>query len=410
MAITSVPMFHALGIWSVALERQFGWSRTQLSFAFVFTRIEGGIMGPVEGYLTDRLGTRRMVLIGMSILGMGFLLFGRVENLWMFYLAFIVMALGQGLGGWLPIMTLLNNWFVRRRSTAIGWANVGSRGGALFLVPAIAWAVDPEADRLGWPLTATILGAFILLVAFPVTRLIRNRPEEYGLIPDGNPATAEGPAADTGPVRLEPGQVQQAEFTASQAIRTPAFWCITLGHGLMSMLIVTVMGHLALMLTDQGLSLQTAAWVLTVYTATSMVFQIVGGYVGDRLPKNVAIFVFSTIQGGSVLAITLAHSVPMAVLFAVAFGIGMGGRNTLVVAIRGDYFGRKAFGSIMGLSLLPMNVFLLIAPLLTGVYRDAHGEGGYILPFNLLGAFCFVGGFLFLLAKKPSPPPRPTRS
>ena len=81
-------------------------------------------MGPIEGWLTDKLGTRRMVLIGFLILGVGFLIFWQVNSLWMFYLAFIVMALGQGLGSWLPMMTCMNNWFARRRSTAMGWANV----------------------------------------------------------------------------------------------------------------------------------------------------------------------------------------------------------------------------------------------------------------------------------------------
>ena len=149
MTIATVPMFHGMSVWAVALEHQFHWTRTQLGFALTFTRIEGGIMGPVEGYLTDKVGTRRMVLVGMIILGFGFLMFGRIENLWMFYVAYMVMALGQGLGSWVPVMTLLNHWFQRQKSTAISRANVISRVGALALVPALAWAVDPDADRLG---------------------------------------------------------------------------------------------------------------------------------------------------------------------------------------------------------------------------------------------------------------------
>ena len=121
MMIAHVPLFHAMGVWAVALERDFGWSRTQLGFALTFTRIEGGLMGPVEGYLTDRLGARRMVFIGLLILGAGFFLFSQVQTLWMFYAAYLIMAFGQGFCGWLPLMTLLNHWFVRQRTTAIGW-------------------------------------------------------------------------------------------------------------------------------------------------------------------------------------------------------------------------------------------------------------------------------------------------
>jgi sugar phosphate permease len=177
MTMATVPLYHAMAVWSVALESHFGWSRTQLGFALTFTRVEGGVMGPVEGYLTDKLGTRRMVLIGLLILGTGFLIFWQVRNLWMFYLAFIIMAMGQGLGSWLPMMTAINNWFVRRRATAMGWANVGSRLGALLLVPAIAWSLAPGRGRPGWQLTALILGIVILVAAVPLSRLIRNRPQ-----------------------------------------------------------------------------------------------------------------------------------------------------------------------------------------------------------------------------------------
>lgn len=410
MTVATVPFFHALGIWSVALESHFAWTRTQLFIAFVLSRIEGGIMGPVEGYLTDRLGARRMVLIGLLILGAGFLLFSRVENLWMFYASFMIMALGVGLGGWLPLMTIVNNWFIRRRSSAMGWASVLSRLGALVLVPAIAWAVDPDADRLGWKTTAVIIGAIILLSALLIPRFIRNRPEEYGQHPDGDGAPTNAPASSERSPQST-ATPQEVEFTARQALRTPAFYCISFGHAFNSMLIVTITTHLALMLTDQKISLQVAAWVVTVYTGMSMVFQVVGGYIGDRAPKNVVIFLFSAIQAGSVLIITTNDSLAAAFVFAVAFGIGFGGRTPLTVAIRGDYFGRKAFASIMGLSMVPMNFCLLAAPLLTAIYHDARGS--YVLPFNVLAGICFLGGVLFLFAKKPtlsSPLPVSTQS
>ena len=176
MTIATVPLFHAMQIWAVALEQQFGWTRTQLSWALTLTRIEGGIMGPIEGYLTDKLGARRMILLGLLILGGGFILFSQIHALWIFYVAYMVMALGQGLGSWLPMMTTINNWFSRQRAKAVGWASVGSRLGALLLVPAIAWAIDPEYNRVGWSLTALILGIVCLAAAFPLSRLIRNRP------------------------------------------------------------------------------------------------------------------------------------------------------------------------------------------------------------------------------------------
>lgn len=401
MSLTSVPLFHALGVWSVALRSDFGWSRTQLSFAFVLSRAEAGFFGPVEGYLSDRLGTRRMVLIGSMILGPGYLLFGQTHALWMFYLTYVIMSVGNGLGGWIPMVTALNNWFLRRRAIAVAWANVGNRLGALLLIPLIAWAVDPDAvGRLGWQNTARILGIIVMVAAVPLYLVIRNRPEEYGDYPDGTPPPEEQTTADMQKTPVSPADAQAVGLTAREALRTQAFWLVSFGHAFTVALLVTISSHLAIMLKeDLGFSLQTAAWVITAYIATSMVCHPIGGYVGDHMPKPLAIFVSSVIQGASVFAITLTHSVPMAFVFAVVFGIGDGGRNPLTLAIRGDYFGRRSYATILGLSQIPMNLTILLAPLLTGVYRDVWGS--YTPPFLAMAAISVLGGTLFLFSKNP---------
>lgn len=411
MTLATVPLYHAMAVWSVALESHFGWNRTQLGLALTFTRIEGGIMGPVEGYLTDRLGTRRMVLIGMLVLGAGFLIFWRVNSLWMFYLAFIVMAIGQGLGSWLPLMTGINNWFVRRRATAMGWANVGSRLGALLLVPAIAWSVDPQQDRLGWQLTALVLGIVILSLAVPISRMIRNRPQDYGQIPDGDrPAPTALVEDRLGTASTEAVTAPSPDLTASQAVRTPAFWLIALGHGFTSMVILAIMAHLGLLLKDKGFDVQTTGWVVTTYTAVAMVFQLIGGYLGDRMPKNIVLFIFSSIQAAGVVLLTFSSSLMMFYLFAILFGMGFGGRNPLTTAIRGEYFGRTSFGKILGLSTVPMNVLLLVASPFAGFMRDTQGT--YTLAFLVLAGLNFLGGVLFLSARKPAAAPasRPSPS
>ena len=142
MVISAVPVFHGMAVWSVALRDHFGWNATQLGAALSLTRAEGALMGPLEGYLADKLGTKRMVLVGLLVLTVAFVIFSQVQALWMFYLAFILMSLGQGLGGWVPLMTMLNNWFSRRRGMAMGISMSVMTGGALLVVPAIAWAVE----------------------------------------------------------------------------------------------------------------------------------------------------------------------------------------------------------------------------------------------------------------------------
>ncbi|MCY3638808.1 MAG: MFS transporter [Chloroflexi bacterium] len=446
---TSVPLFHAMGLWFVALESSFGWNRTQLSLAFSFTRIEGGILGPIEGYLVDRLGVRRMVLIGLSILGLGFLLFSQVRDTkdipvvrdlpfellpgfmhiivpaLMFYIVFMIMALGQGLSGWLTMNTMLNNWFTRHKAKAMGYSSAIGRLGALVLIPAIAWAVDPEQDNFGWSMTALLLGVVTLVMVIPISRLIRNRPEDYGLLPDGdkpvdapagsptNASTGAPSASRSDRPAARRAPPSDGDFSLRDAMRTPTFWLISFGQGFTSMVLIAMMAHLAPMLWDQGVSVPMAGWVVSTYTAMSMIFQIVGGYVGDIISKRFAYFCFTSIQAGAVVVLVfvpelaaLLHLPSLVIVFAFAilFGIGFGGRNPISTSIRGEYFGRSSFGKIMGMSQVPMNVMLLGAPIYPAILHDAYGS--YDFAFLSLAFLNFIGGAMFLLAKKPVKPVR----
>ena len=258
---------------------------------------------------------------------------------------------------------------------------------------------------MGWRLTAAVIGVLVVVVALLFPKFLRNRPQDYGLAPDGDrtdrPATglrSQRAAAS----RPRPPEDEQ-ELTTRQALRTSAFWYITFGHGFGSMVILAVFSHLGLLMVgDHGYSVQTAAWIVTVYTAVSMVFQLVGGYAGDHIPKNVALFIFTSIQALAVLMLTMSSSLLQFYVFAVLFGMGFGGRNPLTTAIRGEYFGRASFGKILGVSQVPMNILLLIAGPMAGYMRDVRGS--YDEAFLTLASLNFFGAFLFLLARKPRLP------
>ena len=398
MVIGTVPLFQGMTAWFVVLEQTFGWSRSQLALAFSMTRVEGSITGPAAGFLIDRLGARRMVLIGMVVLGVGFILLGQVDHLWQFYLAFLVMSLGAGLGTWMPMMTVLNSWFLRRRSTAMAVAMEGFSLGGVVLIPALAWAIDPEGlGRPGWRLTAMGLGVVVIALAVPLSRLVRNRPEDYGETPDGIPArsVSSSPASGGGT-----GDGEESDYTWQQAIRTKNFWLITWGHACSSTVIVTIMVHLGPMLTDRGLDLQTVGWVVSVLTAVGAVSTLAGGYIGDRMPIRVALFIFCALQSVAVGVLLVFHSVEGALLFAVLMGTGFGGRNPMTTSIRGVYFGRKAFASLTGVSMVPMNVLLLAAPLFAGYMFDVYRS--YVIPFSVVGVVSLLGSALFLML---GPPP-----
>ena len=400
MVIGTVPLFQGMTAWFVVLEQTFGWSRGQLSLAFSLTRVEGSIMGPVSGFLIDKLGPRRMVLFGMLILGVGFLLFSQVQGLWQFYLAFIVMSSGAGLGTWMPMMTVLNSWFRRRRSTAMAIAMEGFSLGGVLLVPLLAWSIDPGiAGRPGWRATALAIGVFVMVVAWPISHLVRNRPEEFGSAPDGDPPRL----VQTRGLQSQSTDPDQGSYTWQQAIKTRAFWLITWGHACSSIIIVTIMVHLGPMLTDRGFSLQTVGWVVSVQTAVGAVSTVAGGYIGDRMPIRIALFAFSSLQSVAVFVLLAADTVAMVMVFAVLMGIGFGGRNPMTTSIRGVYFGRRAFASITGVSMVPMNILLLAAPLFAGIMFDLRGS--YVLPLAVTAVVSFFGSGLFLFLGRPSPPP-----
>ena len=397
MVVGTVPLFQGMTAWFVVLESHFGWTRTQLSIAFSLSRVEGSIMGPVSGYLIDKLGSRRMVLIGLVIAGGGFVIMSQMQNIWHFYAAFIVMSMGVGLGTWMPMMTVLNNWFSRNRSTAMALAMEGFLVGGMVLVPLLAFAIDPDVPgRPGWRLTALVIGIFLAAVALPVSRLIRNAPEPYGQFPDGEPAARARPASATAATSAAD---DEPDYTWQEAVRTKSFWLITMGHACSSIVIVTITVHLGPMLDDRGFSLQTVGWVVGAYTGVAAVFTLIGGYVGDRLPIRLALFGFSAVQSGAVWVLLMADTAQMAFLFAVLMGIGFGGRNPLTTAIRGVYFGRRAFASITGMSMIPMNVMLLAAPLFAGIMFDATQS--YFVPMATIAIVSLAGSSLFLFLGSP---------
>ncbi len=401
LTITSLGIFQGLGTFIVALERHFGWTRTSLTGAFSLARVEGSILGPISGMLIDRLGTRRMFMIGFSTMGIGFLLFSVVQELWQFYAAFVVITLGSGLGTWLALISGVNNWFIRRRAMALGVATAGIHLGG-FLVPLLALGIESSGFRA---VTAGI-GIILLVLSVTASRFIRNRPEEYGLRPDGDPpleAASQGPAAAQWPQSTS----AEPQFTAGQAIRTSAFWFIAMAHASSSVGIVTLAVHLVPKLTDEGASLQMAGLVVVTYTAIAIPFQILVGYLADRLPKPPLLAIFLSIQATSLVVIAVSTSLPMAFVFAVLFGVSFGGRMPLLTSIRGEYFGRRAFASITGLSQLPSNLLMLGAPLFAAYMHDTRGS--YFIPFITLASFNYLGALVSLLAKKPRPMPAARR-
>ena len=391
LTIMSLTVFQGLGTFLVVLEQKFGWSRTTISFGFALARAQGSIIGPFEGMLVDRVGIRKMVFIGYSIMGFGFILLSRIDHLWQFYGAFAIVTIGAGLGGWLAMITLVNNWFIRRRSIALATALSGVHIGGL-LIPLLAFGMASQGFRN----TTLFIGLLILVVVVPATQLIRNRPEDIGQLPDGSSGSRQAAPSGRGS-----GTVLQSEpdFTVREALATPVFWLLILVQVSSSSSTVALATHLVPKLTDFGMSLGSAGFVVMTWTVVALPSQFLFGYLADRFAKPPIIFGLLILQATSLVVIALADNVVEAYAFAVMFGIAFGGRMPLTTAIRGDYFGRRAFATITGLSYVPTNLFTIISPLFAAYLFDETGS--YLLPFSVFAAMSLSGAVLVLFVRRP---------
>ena len=390
--LMSTTVFQGTGTFFVALERNFGWNRTTLSGAFSLSRAEGALLGPLEGFLVDRLGTRTMVSIGFITMGLAFVFYSQIQNVFQFYIAYLAISLGSGIGGWIAVVTMVNNWFIRKRAIAMALAVSGIQFGG-FLVPVMAWGIESHGFR------QTLLGIGIVLiaVAIPASRLIRNRPEEYDLLPDGQPVIASS-ASETAASKVD-DNAGSRDMTLREALRSVAFWVVAVSRTASVVSIVSLAVHLVPKLVDSGLTLITANFVVMFYTLLALPSGFIAGYLADRTSKKAVLFVCMLMQAAAVAIIAVSDSLPMALLFAVLWGTGFGGRVPLLTAILGDFFGRKHFGSILGMNLVPSNIAMIVAPLFAGFMFDL--KQSYFIPFATFAVLGFVGTFIILLAKQP---------
>ena len=393
LMLMSTTVFQGVGTFFVALERTFGWNRTTLSGAFALSRAEGALLGPLEGFLVDRLGTRKMVIVGYLIMGLGFIFYSQIQSVWHFYVAYIAISLGSGVGGWIAFVTLINNWFSRRRALAMSIAVSGIQLGG-FLVPLMAWGIESHGFRM----TALGIGIVLIVVAVPASRFVRNLPEDVGSLPDGAPirrtvgTSGSSTQSDSGDV---------PDMTPRQALKTVSFWVIAVARLTSVVSIVSLSVHLVPKLTDSGISLITANFVVTLYTFVAFLTGFLAGYLADRSSKVIVLFVCMLLQALAMGILTFTDTLPMAVVFAVLWGAGFGGRVPLLTAIVGDYFGRRHFGSILGMNMVPSNIAMIFAPLFAGFMFDLRQS--YVIPFATFTIMGFIGAFVILLARQPSP-------
>lgn len=382
--LISTFMMQSFGAFLALIKEEFQWSKTDISSAFAVQQIVGGVLGPLVGWLLVRFGSRQVIRVGILIFAFSVYLLSRISSLQGFYLVVVLIAVSSSTAGFLPLNTLVVQWFEKRRSMALGLMQTGINAGG-FLVPAVTWSLASN----GWRLTAFAYAAIILIIGIPLTFVIKNKPEDIGLVADGLKDNKKISKVVLG-----------NNLSAQEAVKTRAFWFIAFGHSSALMIVFAVMVHLVLYLKeDLGFSLEKAGTVFALITAFTIIGQLLGGYFGDRINKRLIASLAMIGHATGLVILVYAQNYYWVIAFSVFHGLAWGFRGPIMQAMRADYFGRKSFGQIMGYSMPILTIGIAFGPLIAGYLADKFGS--YQIGFLVLAGLAVLGSLFFVFASPP---------
>src|SRR3954451_10623174 len=298
-------MTQSFGAYVAVLQAERGWSKTALSGAAALQQLEGAILRPVLRWLIDRFGPQGMIRVGILVFGLGLMLLSQTDTLPTFYAAFLVIALGSSLCGFFPINIALINWFERWRARALSSMSIGLALGGIS-VPLVAWSLQ----SFGWRATAFSSGLIAILVGLPLALVIKRRPEDHGFTVDGLPPRTPETTQEIKALTLE------RDFTAREAVRTGAFWLLSLGHGFALLVVHAVSVH-SITHMNQGLgySVEQAAFVYTLLTLSQIGGVGIGWLIGDRYKKRLIAAACMLMHMTGLLLLTYAINTLMVIAF-----------------------------------------------------------------------------------------------
>ncbi|MBI4596070.1 MAG: MFS transporter [Candidatus Tectomicrobia bacterium] len=385
------------------MSAELNFSRAVTSVAASIGRLQSGIQDPVLGWMVDRFGPRRVVLFSIFLLGIGLMSMYFIYSLWAFYLVWgIVVGIGQNVSSGLPINKSITNWFVKKRGLAMGMRMMLT---AALVLPLITWFID----NWGWRVACVIGGIVAIAIGFPLAwlGLKDQRPEFYGLLPDG--ATSTDKSGDVNQM-VERGvkyaaNFDEVEFTFRQALRTPAYWFLIVAQIGQSISSQSLLVHFVPFLTDIGMTPAKAAAVVTMSGLFGIVSRFGSGFVADRVRKKNLRFIISggfILQAAGIGIFLVSQTVGMIYPFLISYFFCMGVGMIVIPVTSGRYFGRKAFGSIQGSSTIITMLPGIVAPVYLGWVYDTTGR--YIAGFATVAAILAVSGVVMLIARPPKPP------
>ncbi len=357
---------------------EFGWERGITAGAFSFGFLISGAMSPLIGRMMDRFGPRVVMELGVALMGGGLLLAPLTTRPWHLYLTIGVMVgAGSVCLGYSGQSLFLPNWFNRRRGLAMGIAFAGVGIGSITLLP---W-VQLMIEQTGWRTACTAIGIVVLVVLAPINLLLRKRPQDLGLEPDGD--AAPSPSAKPVSYVVDP-EWAGVDWTLARAVRTARFWWLALGYfgGLYIWYAVQV--HQTKYLLDIGFSPSVGVWALGVVSLLGIPGQIALGHLSDRLGRE---WIWTASCMGFAICfaalIALAHVPSLMLVYIMVFAQGaLGyGLTAILGAVVFEIFQGKQYGSIFGSVMLAGLAGGAAGPWVTGFLHDLSGS--YALAFAI---------------------------
>lgn len=345
---------------------EFGWSYAQISFAVSIRGVEIGIAAPVMGWLIDRWGSRRTVFGGSIIACLGLLLLSQTKDLPVFYVAFILIGIGTTSFTMSAITIIIASWFRKRIGIATGIATSGIGVSGLF-VPVITHIIQ----LYGWRSAVLAILFSILIIVLPLSFLLRHKPEQYGLLPDGqmlNQRTAEDIVSDK--------KLEDSDLSLKQAIGSNIFWRLALVSGCLLFILIAVTTHVMPYLSSINIDRYTASLVASSLPLISIVGRISLGWFGDRFDKRLVTAATYIMIALAMLCFEFAGTVSawLIIPFSILFAVGYGGGATMSGPLTRVFFGRSNFGSIFGLILGITQIGSIVGATLAGWVYDNWGS------------------------------------
>ncbi len=389
--LTGGTFFYGFSALFNPIVREFGWSRAAVAFAFSLRTEVGGIAAPVVGFTVDRVGPRRLMVIGVAIVALGFFLLSRTQTLWMFYGSVAVIAIGMSAAAGPVGMVAVAHWFRRRRGRALAFMTMGT-GASGVMVVVLAWLIS----AFDWRNALVIVAVVQLAVCLPLALSIRDRPEDIGLYPDGelpDPGREEEMAAARGRALAE-------GLTVRQALGSTAFWSLALALSLGNLGAMAIIVHQIPFFTDTiGLSEGVAAALVTGMTLVGVAGRFGFGYVADFADKRLVMTGAYAMLALSVLLFAAAHEPWQLFPALILFGLGWGGIIPVRPALQAEVFGLRAFGAIQGLLFTIATLGALVGPVFAGWMYDQRES--YRLAFVMLAAVSFLAAPLLATLRRP---------